>query len=212
MSAPFTGESLTCIRGDRLVFADLSFEVTAGGALLLTGPNGSGKTSLLRLMAGLSAPAEGVIRIDGADVREDLISHRANLHYVAHYDAAKPALTVSENLSFWISMHGGGDSEAGLAAFDLMHLSEVPARFLSAGQKRRLALARLVAIKTGIWLLDEPSVALDAASIDALRTQIADHRRNGGIVVASTHAELGLDDAITLDVAGFNARRGTQAC
>ena len=110
MSAPFTGENLTCIRGDRLVFARLSFEVTAGGALLLTGPNGSGKTSLLRLMAGLAVQSDGVIRFGGEDVREDLIAHRANLHYVAHYDAAKPALTAHENLAFWTAMHGGGDA------------------------------------------------------------------------------------------------------
>ena len=206
MSAPFTGEDLTCIRGDRLVFAGLSFEVTAGGALLLTGPNGSGKTSLLRLMAGLAAQSDGVIRFGGEDVREDLIAHRANLHYVAHYDAAKPALTAHENLAFWTAMHGGGDADAGLAAFDLSPLSGVPARFLSAGQKRRLALARLVAIRTEVWLLDEPSVALDTASLDALRSRIAEHRNSGGMVVASTHAELGFEDAATLDVSAFNGR------
>lgn len=207
MSFPLSGENLTCIRGDRVVFAGLDFAVARGGALLLTGRNGSGKTSLLRLMAGLAAPADGMIRHNGEDYRDDPTSHRADIHYVAHYDAAKPALTVRENLAFWTELHGGGDVMAGLAAFDLENLANLPARFLSAGQRRRLALARLIAIKAGIWLVDEPSVALDAASLDSLRQLIAAHRRDGGAVVASTHAELGLDDAENLDVSAFARQR-----
>tara|TARA_Y100001934_G_scaffold40163_1_gene47847 strand:+ start:30554 stop:31189 length:636 start_codon:yes stop_codon:yes gene_type:complete len=203
MSTPFNGDNLTCIRGSRLVFKGLSFELSPGGALLLTGANGSGKTSLLRLMAGLAAPAEGVIRVDGSDIRDDPSTHRANLHYIAHYDAAKPALTVYENLSFWTSMHNGGDVDAGLSAFGLSRLSGVPVRFLSAGQRRRLAMARLIAIETGIWLLDEPSIALDTASLDALHTQIVDHRSRGGIVVASTHRDLHLQNAATLNVSEY---------
>ena len=207
MFTPFTGDNLACIRGGRLVFRGLSFALSPGDALLLTGANGSGKTSLLRLMAGLAMPVEGVIRLNGVDVCDDLIMYRANLHYVAHYDAVKPALTVSENLSFWTSLHNGGDVDAGLLAFDLSRLSEVPVRFLSAGQKRRLAMARLVAIKTGIWLLDEPSIALDTASLDALHTQIVDHRSRGGIVVASTHRELHFENAVTLDVSEYSSRQ-----
>ena len=204
MFTPFTGDNLACIRGGRLVFKGLSFALSPGDALLLTGANGSGKTSLLRLMAGLAMPVEGVIRANGVDVRDDLITYRANLNYVAHYDAVKPALTVSENLSFWTSLHNGGDVDAGLLAFGLSRLSEVPVRFLSAGQKRRLAMARLVAIKTGIWLLDEPSIALDTASLDALYTQIVDHRSRGGIVVASTHRELHFENAVTLNVSEYS--------
>ena len=207
MSFPLSGENLTCIRGDRLVFAGLDFAVAHGDALLLTGRNGSGKTSLLRLMAGLAAPSDGVIRHNGADYRDDPTSHRADIHYVAHYDAAKLALTVRENLAFWAELHGGGDVMAGLAAFDLENLASLPARFLSAGQRRRLALARLIATKAGIWLLDEPSVALDAASLGSLRGLIAAHRRDGGAVVASTHVELGLDDAENLDVSTFARQR-----
>ena len=205
MSTPFTGDNLACIRGGRLVFKGLSFALSPGDALLLTGANGSGKTSLLRLMAGLAMPVEGVIRANGVDVRDDLITYRANLNYVAHYDAVKPALTVCENLSFWTSLHNGGDVDAGLLAFDLSRLSEVPVRFLSAGQKRRLAMARLVAIKTGIWLLDEPSIALDMASLDALYMQIVDHRSKGGIVVASTHRELHFENAVTLNVSEYSS-------
>ena len=130
--------------------------------------------------------------------------HRADIHYVAHYDAAKPALTVRENLAFWVALHGGGDTDAGLDAFDLAPLAELPARFLSAGQKRRLALARLVALEKSVWLLDEPSVALDAASLEALRGLIGEHRARGGAVIASTHADLGLADAASLDVSHYS--------
>ena len=198
---------LSVSRGGRVLLEGVAFDVQAGQAILLSGKNGIGKTSLLRLMAGLAAPADGMIRHNGADYRDDPASHRADIHYVAHYDAAKPALTVRENLAFWTELHGGGDVMAGLVAFDLENLASLPARFLSAGQRRRLALARLIAIKAGIWLLDEPSVALDAASLDSLRQLIAAHRRDGGAVVASTHAELGLDDAENLDVSAFARQR-----
>lgn len=211
MSFPLSGENLTCIRGDRLVFAGLDFSVAEGGALLLTGRNGSGKTSLLRLMAGLALPAEGIIRHNGMDYRDDPASHRADMHYVAHYDATKPALTVEENLAFWAEVHGGGDVSAGLQALALETLADLPGRFLSAGQKRRLALARLVAVRAGIWLLDEPSVALDNASLEALRGLIAAHRRSGGVVIASTHAELGLEDATVLDVSSYSGSRASTA-
>ena len=207
MVAPLSGENLTCIRGNRRVFSCLDFVLHDGGALLLTGRNGSGKTSLLRLMAGLGAPAEGVIRHRGVDCRDNPAAHCADIHYVGHYDAAKPALTVRENLAFWVALHGGGDIEAGLEAFDLAALAELPVRFLSAGQKRRLALARLVALDASVWLLDEPSVALDAASLDALRELIGEHKIHGGAVVASTHVDLGLADASTLDVSQFSPNR-----
>lgn len=203
MTVSLSAENLTCIRGDRLVFAGLNCVVGPGEALVLTGPNGSGKTSLLRLLAGLSRPAEGVIRCDGADVSEDPAGWRALVQYIAHYDASKPALTVRENLAFWAELYGGGDVAAGLSAFDLAPLADLPARFLSAGQKRRLALARLAAIDAQVWLLDEPSVALDKASLQALGARIAGHRAAGGAVIASTHADLGLADAATLDVSRF---------
>ena len=207
MVAPLSGENLTCIRGNRRVFSCLDFAVHEGGALLLTGRNGSGKTSLLRLMAGLGVPAEGALCHRGVDCRDNPAAHRADIHYVGHYDAEKPALTVRENLAFWVALHGGGDIEAGLESFDLAALAELPVRFLSAGQKRRLALARLVALDASVWLLDEPSVALDAASLDALRELIAEHQGCGGAVVASTHANLGLADALTLDVSQFSPNR-----
>ena len=207
MEPLLSGENLTCIRGDRLVFYGLDFSVEAGGMLLLTGRNGSGKTSLLRLMAGIVRPSEGALLYCGNDCREDPEAHRADIHYVAHYDASKPALTVRENFAFWVELYGGGDVDAGLDAFGLTALSELPAQFLSAGQTRRLALARLAAIDAGLWLLDEPTVGLDSASLQSLRTLIASHRAGGGAVIASTHSDLHFADAVTLDVSAFAPER-----
>lgn len=203
MPPPLSGENLMCIRGDRLVFNGLCFSVGAGCVLMLTGRNGSGKTSLLRLMAGIMAPAEGTLRYYGTDCHENPNGHRADIHYVAHYDAIKSALTVRENLAFWVELHGGGDVDSGLDAFGLLALAELPAQFLSAGQRRRLVLARLAAIDAGVWLLDEPSVALDTASLESLRNLIVGHCADGGAVIAATHSDLGFKDAVTLDVSQF---------
>ena len=207
MPHAFSGDSLTCIRGGRVIFTALDFAVEAGGALLLVGPNGSGKTSLLRLMAGLGQPADGVLCRNGRDTAADMPAHRTDLHYVGHHDSAKPVLTVRENLAYWASLRSGGDIDAALQALDIANLAEVPARFLSAGQKRRLALARLVATPATLWLLDEPGVALDRDAAGRLRALIARHRQGGGMVVASTHADLGLDAATELDVSRFSATR-----
>jgi len=166
----FQGRSLACVRGERRVFQDLDFAVPPGGALVLTGANGSGKSSLLRLMAGLLHPTAGDLLWDGRPVAEDAEGHRARLHYLGHLDAVKPVLTLAENLAFWARLRvasGGGTLRiaAALAAFDLTALAEAPGRRLSAGQRRRLALARLIAAPAELWLLDEPTVGLDRASL-----------------------------------------------
>lgn len=193
-----SGEELACLRGDRLLFRDLTFAVPAGGAVLLTGPNGSGKTSFLRVVAGLLNPSHGVLRFRGEPVEEDPEAFHAALHYVGHRDAVKPMLTVAENLTFWSRLRGGGGrgrvGEA-LGGFGLDHLADLPARFLSAGQKRRLGLARLLAAPAQLWLLDEPTVSLDRDSVAALEAMIAEHRAGGGAVMAATHIDLGLDGA-----------------
>ena len=207
MSPSFIGENLACIRGERLVFSGLNFAVDEGGALLLIGANGSGKTSLLRLLAGLAPPAKGEIYLDGHNIVKDRLSHNSNIHYIAHYDATKADLTVRENLVFWTSMFGGGDVDTALTAFTLQGLADLPARFLSAGQRRRLALARLVAVEVPVWLLDEPTVALDSESLVALYEQISVHRMKGGLAVISTHVELDLSAADTLDVSAYAPRR-----
>lgn len=193
---------LACLRGERVVFAGLSFRLVPGGALLLVGANGAGKSSLLRLLAGLLRPAAGLLLWQGADALADRPAHAARLRYLAHQDALKPALTVRENLGLFARLWGG-EVEPALAALDLLPLAELPARVLSSGQKRRLALARLALGLPAaggppgapLWLLDEPTVGLDAASVGRLGALLARHRAAGGMVLAATHLPLPLPGA-----------------
>jgi heme exporter protein A len=205
--AAFTGNDLCCRRGGRVVFDGLDFALQPGEALVLVGPNGSGKSSLLRLMAGLLPPFMGALRWQGVAIAADAEAHRARLAYLGHLDAVKPALGVAENLRFWIDLAGGDAQalDAALGRFNLAELADTPARYLSAGQRRRLALARVVAVPKALWLLDEPSTGLDQRSVAALEAAIADHRRTGGIVVTSTHIPLALDGARSLDLSGYDA-------
>lgn len=207
MPDSFSGQDLSCVRGERLVFAGLSFRLGSGGLLLLRGPNGSGKSSLLRLAAGLARPSTGVISWNGDDIASDRALHRARLVYVGHADAVKPALTAAENLAFWAGLRGGGDVAGGLRRLGLGALAQVPARYLSSGEKRRLALAPLAASPADLWLLDEPAVGLDAASVALLESLIAEHRKAGGMVALSTHTEMALGGAETLDLAAFAVAR-----
>jgi len=190
-------EGLAAFRGERLVFRDLDFTVAAGGALVLTGANGSGKSTLLRLLAGLVPPIAGRLLWDGEDALADLPSHAARVTYLGHLDAVKPGLTVAENMRFAARMGSGAVGDA-LQALGLADLADVPARFLSAGQKRRLALARLGLSAAPLWLLDEPTVGLDVASLAQVGTVLRAHRARGGIVVAATHVPLPLEDAAEL--------------
>ena len=189
---------LACLRGERAVFAGLSFRLDPGGALLLVGANGAGKSTLLRLLAGLLRPEAGALLWDGADALADRAAHAARLRYLSHQDALKPALTARENLGFFAQLWGG-EVEAALAALDLLPLAELPARVLSSGQKRRLALARLAlsdpAHPAPLWLLDEPTVGLDAASVGKLGVLLARHRAAGGMVLAATHLPLPMPGA-----------------
>lgn len=188
-TAAFSGENLACRRGGRTVFAGLSFSLAAGGAIVLRGPNGSGKTTLLRLMAGLSRPIAGRMLWSGAPI-EDVETHGRTLRFIGHLDAIKPAFTVRENLAFWAGFWGtGDDSLVGRAmdAFGLSALADFPARLLSAGQRHRLALGRLVASPAPLWLLDEPANALDDKSTTALTATIAAHRARGGMVILASH-------------------------
>lgn len=188
---------LACLRGERVVFAGLSFALDAGGALLLTGANGAGKSSLLRLLAGLLAPAEGALLWQGEDALADRAAHARRLRYVGHGDALKPALTARENLGFFARLHGG-EVDAALDALGLSALAELPARVLSAGQKRRLGLARLALAPAPLWLLDEPTTGLDAASVERLGALLARHRAAGGMVAAATHLPVPLPGAAEL--------------
>ncbi|MDA8253290.1 MAG: heme ABC exporter ATP-binding protein CcmA [Rhodospirillales bacterium] len=185
-------EGLATIRGERLVFAGLSFRVAAGGALLLTGPNGAGKSTLLRLLAGLGRLEAGRLLWQGANALDDLPAHAARVAYMGHLDAVKLGLTAAENLRGW---GGRAAVAAALAAVGLTPLADLPARLLSAGQRRRLALARLMMRATPLWLLDEPTLGLDAASVARFGAMLARHRDGGGMVVAATHLPLPLPGA-----------------
>lgn len=206
----FAGQDLTCIRGERLVFAGVAFMLAAGGALVLTGPNGSGKSSLLRLMAGLTRPAAGSLTWNNDDIAADPDGQRARVRYVGHLDAVKPALTVLENVRFWSSLCpavAGARSrpEAALEALGISRLADVPGRFLSAGQRRRVNLARLIAAPAPLWLLDEPRTALDVDGMRRLEGIIAEHREGGGMLVMSLHSGDRPADAQVLDLARFGA-------
>lgn len=190
-------EGLAAFRGERLVLRALDFSVPQGGALVLAGPNGSGKSTLLRVLAGLVRPFAGRMRWGDADALADLPTHAARVAYVGHLDAVKPALTVAENLQFAARLSGGTVTDA-LAALGLGELAELPARMLSAGQKRRLALSRLALSKAPLWLLDEPTVGLDVASVARFGGLLAAHRAAGGLIVAATHLPLPLDGAAEL--------------
>jgi heme exporter protein A len=186
-------KNLSIARGGIPVLEGLNFSVAAGEVLVLRGPNGAGKTTLLRTLAKLQPPMSG--KVTCAD---DAVA------YAAHADGLKSTLTASENLRFWAGVYGGGDIAPALKAFDLMALSDRLAGNLSAGQKRRLGLARLLVTGRPVWVLDEPTVSLDAASVALFAAAVADHITQGGAMIAATHIDLGFE-AQVLDVTPFRA-------
>jgi heme exporter protein A len=201
------GTALACVRGERLLFRGLGFVLEPGGALVLTGPNGSGKSSLLRLLAGLLPAAAGVLAWNTRPVDEDREAQRARLLYLGHQEGLKPTLTVGEMLDLHARLRGHAADPAGalgaLGALGIGALLDVPGRLLSAGQRRRVGLARLLVCPAPLWLLDEPTVGLDEAGLAAFRAIAAAHRRAGGAIVAATHADLGLAGAESLAPADF---------
>lgn len=196
-SAGLVAASLAAFRGERLILRDLSFTVAPGGALILAGANGSGKSTLLRLLAGLLRPVAGTLFWGGQDALADLTAHGRRVAYLGHQDAVKPGLTTAENLRLAERLSGQSAAVA-LDRLGLAALSDLPARMLSAGQRRRLSLARLCLGLAPIWLLDEPTLGLDTASVDRFGALLADHRAAGGVVVAATHVPLPLPGATEL--------------
>jgi heme exporter protein A len=216
----FIGEALACLRGERPVFAGLDFALAAGGALVLTGANGAGKSSLLRLMAGLLPPAAGRLWWGRDDLAREPDAHRARAAYLGHQDGVKAALTPREDLVFWLRYRAPrldkrmaeARADQALAWAGLSSLADLPCRVLSAGQRRRLALARIAFDDSAaLWLLDEPTSTLDASAAKLLHDRIALHRAQGGMVVAATHQALDWPDAATLDLDIFARRRADAA-
>lgn len=188
-----SADNLACIRGGRTVFTGLSFSVTGGEALVVTGRNGAGKSSLLRMIAGLVRIADGRLSLAGG---EDEASIAEQTHYLGHQDALKPSLSVRENVSFWTAYLGDRTDAVApaLEAVGLAPLARLPAAYLSAGQRRRLSIARLVAVKRPIWLLDEPTSALDTPSQGRLAELMRDHLAGGGMIIAAAHGPIGLEN------------------
>jgi heme exporter protein A len=194
-----SGQGLAAVRGGRTIFTGVDFSVGAGEMLALVGPNGAGKSTLLRVIAGLLEPSAGTLGLDP----EPAAGLSSAIHYFGHLDGLKPALTVADNLAFGRTLHGGtGDIDAALEAVGLAHLIDLPAGRLSAGQKRRVALARLLVATRPVWLLDEPATALDAAAEGMLGSLIAGHLAAGGLAVAATHRPLPVAPAATLRLGG----------
>ncbi|MFO1248667.1 MAG: heme ABC exporter ATP-binding protein CcmA [Alphaproteobacteria bacterium] len=193
MITSLTAERLVCARGDKRLFENLSFQVRAGQALAVEGANGAGKTSLLRLIAGFIAPVSGRLIVLEAGAESDDAEERGKrIGWLGHHDGLKPQLTVAEQLSFWAALYRGTANADVLAQVGLARQADLPCRYLSAGQKRRLALARLLVSNRPLWLLDEPFAALDTAGQGLVAQLMARHCGQGGIIIAATHDPLGL--------------------
>ncbi|MFO1190113.1 MAG: heme ABC exporter ATP-binding protein CcmA [Alphaproteobacteria bacterium] len=217
-SARLTAHGLACRRGGRLVFAGLDLALDPGDMLVITGANGSGKSSLLRLLAGLVRPAAGRLSWAGQDITAADGAFGSHAHYLGHADGCKPTLSGLENLAFWVALREGCPlAEArvaaaqGLAWQGLEAITDIACRYLSAGQKKRVSLARLAASPAPLWLLDEPTLGLDALAIHRLTGAIEGHLARGGLVIATTHVDLGLRQARFLDLDAHRAARDLEA-
>ena len=195
---------LAAFRGDHVIFEDVSFALRPGEAMILLGANGAGKTTLLRLLAGLVPRVAGMVLWNGADALSDPVAHGRRIAWLGHQDAVKAGLTVLENLDPWARRPGRAGRQAAiaasLAAMGLADFAALPGRMLSAGQRRRVAICRLLLAEAPLWLLDEPTTALDTASVARLGAMLAAHRAGGGMVIAATHLDLPLPSAQRLSL------------
>lgn len=186
------GRDLAALRGERLIFAGIGFDLAGGGLLKLVGRNGAGKSTLMRMIAGLVTPFTGSLSWNGAPVGDDRERFLSDMIYAGHQDGLKTALTATENLELFARLRGASARDAGTAldSFGIGELADLPVRYMSAGQRRRVSLARLLMAPATLWLLDEPLTALDTGAIAQLGAVVDMHRNSGGMVIAATHADL----------------------
>lgn len=201
-----TARNLSCIRQDRLIFKNIGFNVNPGEVLWVKGKNGAGKSSLLRIIAGLLKQAKGDISWKGADVHTDSDEYQGQFRYIAHQDALKPVLTGQENLNFWAGYAGKNAVKLALREFELEKIADTPVGIMSAGQRKRTNLARLIACPAPLWILDEPVSSLDVHYIDLFKNQLIKHVDGGGMALLATHQDLDLDFIQTLDLDRQGAR------
>ncbi len=200
-----TVKNLSCQRGGRTIFNDLSLDIAAGEAILLRGPNGAGKSTLLRVIAGLIPAQAGEITLNGTP-HSELDDFQNQITYAGHLDAIKPQLTVAENLRFWAQLFGAGNLGKTMQDFRLDEIADRPAHACSAGQKRRLGLARIAVTSRPLWLLDEPTVSLDTETTARFAATIEAHCANGGIAFIATHIDLGLTAPRTFEMQPFEPK------
>ena len=200
--------NLACYRAGRLIFSDQSFTIDAGEAVMLRGPNGSGKSTLLRALAGM-LPSEGTVVLNGITLGEDFDGVQEQIAFAGHLDAIKPQLTVAENLTFWARLFEGGSIRDAVEQFSLAEIWDRPAHACSAGQKRRLGLARLVVSGRALWLLDEPTVSLDVETTARFAEIVKAHCAAGGMALIATHIDLGLDATREIHLDPTEVRKST---
>ncbi|WP_025896952.1 heme ABC exporter ATP-binding protein CcmA [Sneathiella glossodoripedis] len=193
-------ENLGCVRQERIIFSDVNFTVKAGQALWVKGRNGTGKSSLLRIIAQLLKPASGQISWQQKDVLDEPVEFLKRFEYIGHLDALKTSMTPRENLSFWAKYRGPNNIEAAIEAFKIEEIADFPVRSLSAGQKKRSNLARLIACPSKIWILDEPISSLDVHFIDLFTDLLRAHLEDGGLALYATHQDLEIDDVQLLNL------------
>ena len=202
-----TVENLDCIRQEKLIFSGLSFQLQAGEVLWVKGRNGAGKSSLLRIVAQFLKPAAGKLFWQGDEIAEDPDSYLKSFEYIGHQDALKSALSPRENLQFWMQYRGTEGLNDALAALELNEIADYPARNLSAGQKKRSNLARLIACPAPLWILDEPISSLDSHHIELFRSLLKRHVESGGLALLATHQDLKLGNERILDLDNLQRRQ-----
>lgn len=202
-------ESLTCQRGGRTIIDSMSFSISKGQSVILRGPNGAGKSTLLRTLAGLIPAQNSQVTLNDFDLKTDLESYQENIVYAGHLDAIKPQLTVGENIDFWSALFGEKVVEENTDPFSLKEIWNRPAHTCSAGQKRRLGLARLTTTNRALWLLDEPTVSLDTETTAKFAKVVDEHCNNGGMALIATHIDLGLKNSSEIRVEPHQKSKNT---